>query len=73
MIANPRTKFIAIGPQTTKIMGGGGGGGRHPPPKPKDVKKSPVRLGLSLQGPLTSISFTSNCLKGTECSLCIEI
>ena len=27
----------------------------------------------SLHGLLTSISFTGNCLKGMECSLCIEI
>ena len=27
----------------------------------------------SLHGPLTSISFTGNCLKGMECFLCTEI
>ena len=36
-------------------------------------KKRCGTIKSSLHGPLTSISFTSNCLKRIGCSLCIEI
>ena len=51
----PVQNFVAIGPQTTKIIGGGG---QHPPPQPCQKKPSPIRVKTVLWGGLACIGFS---------------